>query len=448
MSPNTQKPDPAKKMLPRGGSEKNEHLFRFIEGDPWSSAYLAWLLEQGADINGLNKNGRTPLFEYFAQRKGNTEHVLELLSLGADPALRPKNEFDIFYCLSNYGHGEFFFEVCREAIVRGADPSKPSGPAPGSDTLDTSLGMAPLAILATNRKLTPELVDLLVDNGADPNHVDNDGETALSRTFWDGGATKLYRWEVGDKIERARFRKMKGVAKALLSRGASLNFKDRHGRPFLERLSDFTSSPKALLGIVAVILVAAPDSYPDLKEFFGRLVPELAKQKIMLDEETGELVNAGFSLSRSLLTVITAGFAYPHAKNQMLAEARNISLSGGFNAFLQRLGDMDREDLRAMVPLFINVMEYTTALAEPVTMEDRAEEVLIPLLSAAMDENPGAVVRFISRKLKGQMEAWGGVDGMEELTTKLGDFLRREETEMKNQETIDPDRLHAGDVSF
>jgi ankyrin repeat protein len=211
-----------------GQSELNGQVISAIgEGDV---AALAAALEAGANPNAESSPGRPALF--LASRRGNAEAVRLLIDAGADIEAETA-ESSILAAAAFEGHVEIIEELldagadinatgdafgrggsalynavvnlqseaAKLLIERGADVNQP----------DPELGETPL-IPAAARNL-PEIVALLLENGADIDHQDNLGRTAL---------------------HYAAFSKYGGIsspaaAKLLIDHGAALDIEDNEG---------------------------------------------------------------------------------------------------------------------------------------------------------------------------------------------------------------------------
>ena len=172
------------------------------------------LLEHGADINEVDDFGRTPLQFAVARRCvskwGNVDFVQFLLDHGAAVNMRANNGFSVLHLTTDS-------DMIELLLQHGADPN----------AVDKDFGISPLymhidrgAIFYRERgeKLDanpPEWyagclrrVELLLDAGADPNCRTMDGETPLHR------AVRMLNYS---------------VARELLGRGANPRLRDRGG---------------------------------------------------------------------------------------------------------------------------------------------------------------------------------------------------------------------------
>ena len=163
------------------------------------TASLLELLEDGADVNELDADGRTPVL--LATRGNHVETVRALVEAGADVDIRDNRLDNPFL----YAGAEGLLDIVRLMIDAGADPALTNrfgGTAliPASERghvevvrelLDNSdvdvdhvnnLGWTALleAIVLSNGDAPHQvIVQLLVDHGADITIADKDGVTAL-----------------------------------------------------------------------------------------------------------------------------------------------------------------------------------------------------------------------------------------------------------------------------
>jgi cytohesin len=191
------------------------------------AAMTAKLLAAGADPNACLLSGETPLME--AARRGNLDSVHQLLTAGANPNAQEANggQTALMWAIS-----ERQSAVTEELVRRGADINVSSKRgftalmfAAQQGDVDSArvllgaggrvndamprTGLTPLIIASAMRY--PKVVDLLLDNDADPNVVDANGFTSLHHA--------------------ARDRAALGIVKALLAHGARPNVRLKQQKP-------------------------------------------------------------------------------------------------------------------------------------------------------------------------------------------------------------------------
>jgi len=120
----------------------------------------AKLLKEGADPNGGDVFGRTPL--HFAAEGGHVAVVELLLQHGADPSFQDEDGNAALHLAALRGWRDVAYVLLRH----GADPNARN-----------AKGKTPLHLAAEGGYL--EVVELLLQHGADPNAQDNNGYTPL-----------------------------------------------------------------------------------------------------------------------------------------------------------------------------------------------------------------------------------------------------------------------------
>ncbi|MFJ5770330.1 ankyrin repeat domain-containing protein [Psychrobacillus sp. NPDC093180] len=157
------------------------------------------LLEGGADINATNNQGDTAVMA--ATQKNNVDTVKILIEQGADIDIRNNNMDNVLL----YSGAEGLLEIVKLAIQAGADTTitnRFGGTAliPASDRGHVDIveelltnsdidvnhlnnlhwtALLEAVILGDGRENYQEIVQLLVDHGADVNISDRDGVTPL-----------------------------------------------------------------------------------------------------------------------------------------------------------------------------------------------------------------------------------------------------------------------------
>jgi hypothetical protein len=146
------------------------------------------LIEEGANINATNKDGKTALMFAASDAKATAD----FLALGAQVTLRDLEGWDALFCAAKNGD----LATVKLLLAKGADPA-------GTD----KFGMSALQVAVVYSK--PEIVKHLVEIGADIEARDAQGKTALLHA-----------------VEQNRAE----IAGFLLDRGADVTVKDKFGR--------------------------------------------------------------------------------------------------------------------------------------------------------------------------------------------------------------------------
>jgi len=197
-----------------------------------------------ADVNGQDKFGRLPLS--CAIESGSVEFVERLLDAGADPARADALEYSV-------QRGEK--EILRVLLERGVE-TNPSGSTlrtacamgnadvvkmllnVGSDPNATTEPGADTPLMMAAQALSPEIIQALIDKGADVNRSNRDGWTALFNAVFapsikysqikHQGGSKLM-WAETEPNPNAD-QSATDVVKLLLDSGADVNHKNKDGR--------------------------------------------------------------------------------------------------------------------------------------------------------------------------------------------------------------------------
>jgi len=125
---------------------------------------VALLIERGANVNLQDIHGRVPMFVALAKHK--PEIARRLADAGTDPHIRTADGSTL---LLEAARAEDI-ELVQWALDHGTDVNA-IRPEKGNAT----------ALIIAARKGNPEIVGLLLANGADPTVVNHDGETAFDR---------------------------------------------------------------------------------------------------------------------------------------------------------------------------------------------------------------------------------------------------------------------------
>ncbi|MFM1655496.1 ankyrin repeat domain-containing protein [Brevibacillus sp. B_LB10_24] len=153
------------------------------------------LLEQGADVNVRDSRGRTPVMT--ATYGGHTEAVKTLIDAGADINIRDDRSDNVLL----YAGAEGILDIVKLAIEAGADT-----------TLTNRFGGTAL-IPACERGHVQVVKELLTHSDVDVNHVNNLGWTGLLEAIIlsDGGL------------------RHQEIVQLLVDHGADVNLADRDG---------------------------------------------------------------------------------------------------------------------------------------------------------------------------------------------------------------------------
>lgn len=184
------------------------------------------LLDKGADPNIKNKHGSTPLMiscEFSSPINGSSSEltVSLLLEGGADPNIEDEDVGNALLiaiaALTENGDGEMITSTEKTVKMLLEHRANPN--------ITNSIGTTPLMI-STICNL-PEIINMLLDHGADINKVDNRGLTCLAKGI-------IY-------IEGC-----KKAVKLLIKRGADVNIQGMKGitQKHLDILNDIINSEK------------------------------------------------------------------------------------------------------------------------------------------------------------------------------------------------------------
>jgi len=196
-----------------------------------AAAIIDLLAEAGADLNARNGAGETPL-GYIA-RAGMGQFVGKLIGHGADPSLRDQRGMTpmdhananrggwVGHALENEGFGTYdpapvneapIFQACRKRDIEAIQSLLDTGT---STEVTDAQGRTPLWRAASPPwgRAPREITTLLLDYGADPNHVDGNGRTLLHHL-----------WVFGNNADNVR------LYETLLEGGADPNLRDHRGR--------------------------------------------------------------------------------------------------------------------------------------------------------------------------------------------------------------------------
>lgn len=151
-------------------------------------------LAKGANINAVDKDGRTLLFD--AAKQWNKEATERLIAKGADVNVKDKYGVTPLFIAAAFGHKD----VVELLIAKGANVE-----------VKNNFGATPLHFAATFGHM--DVADLLIAKGAKV--------TDKGYAFGKYGVTPLH---------QAAYRGHKDVAELLIAKGAKVNARDKKGR--------------------------------------------------------------------------------------------------------------------------------------------------------------------------------------------------------------------------
>jgi len=213
-----------------------------------SNAYsAAALIDAGADIHHRSDDGTTPLIS-AASNTRNTDHIQLLLDLGAD--VNASNKYGKTAILNSVNHN-MCIDTVAVLLEAGADPN-----VWATGHIDPT-NLTPLMI-ALSRHNNPELIQLLIKHGADPDiQVENQTplDHAIRSSFFNGyDMVKLFvsYCDIEQSDERGKTALMRAcesdhdseLVLILLGAGADTSKKDHLGKTAL----DYARMNKYLLG--------------------------------------------------------------------------------------------------------------------------------------------------------------------------------------------------------
>lgn len=136
----------------------------FMRASQYSdTAILGLLLAKGSDINA-HPWGFTPLM--YAARSGNWPGIFWLLNHGADPNIMDETGTTILLWAAEQNN----LAAVKALVKKTSD----------INTIDKIAGMTPLMWAAYNEHDNPQIIQILLDNGAKINIKAKNGSTALS----------------------------------------------------------------------------------------------------------------------------------------------------------------------------------------------------------------------------------------------------------------------------
>ena len=192
------------------------------------------LLKHGADVNTQDKNQETPL--HLVSDKVNLELVRVLLNYGANVnAKNIRGRTPLHQVLNRQEYNDGAFRIAQLLVVKhNADVNTQDG---DHET--------PLHLVSRNRHL--ELVQVLLDYGANVNVTNSQGQTPLHQallfTLWINCFSKRNETVVADQVAAS------AVALLLVERGAKVNLRDKdHQTPL--HLASYGLLPELVLSLL------------------------------------------------------------------------------------------------------------------------------------------------------------------------------------------------------
>jgi len=199
------------------------------------------LIKKGADVNGRDKNGTTPLLhsvtQYMSESGGIISHpevVKLLLDHGADVQAKNNSGDNALMLTAEVWKGPI--EIVQLLLARGIDVNA-----------QNRKGITALMIAAEKDRI--DIVQLLLEKNADLSLQDTDGETALDHAIGDGhaeiakvllakGATSKGNYKTEAELLsatrnyallRAAYTNNLSEVKNVLAAGADPNYRNQHG---------------------------------------------------------------------------------------------------------------------------------------------------------------------------------------------------------------------------
>jgi ankyrin repeat protein len=251
-------------------------------------AVVAKLLAAGADPNGHLMGGETPLME--ASLRGNLATVKALLAAGADPNVQEKagGQTALMWAISQH-HSAVTDELVKgkaDVNLASKTGSTPLMFAAQGDIKSTNILLAAgarpntqhpdhgqTALIVSSTMGNTDIVEALLNNGADPNIRDGNSFTALHAAVRDSD----YGAEHDARISAAK------TVKALLAHGADPNARIDQKKQTVRALNEL-----AFQGATPLALAAEVNSLDAVKE----LVKGGADPKIATEQGTTPLIMA------------------------------------------------------------------------------------------------------------------------------------------------------------
>ena len=221
-------------------------------------AIVEILVTAGADINARDKRGATPLIVAAGNHCPDT--LILLLGKGADPSLANRDGSTAVHYMARW-EADRLASAIDELLSAGAD----------IDARDR-LGRTPLMMTAYSGNTGDDAMTVMLARGADPDATDRFGNTLLHLLASDSGKTDRVKGvlrliEAGANLELANNGRMTPlmlavkskkteIVKALLSAGASPDTVDDRGTPLLHTV---ISCQPEKLAMLAMLIEAGAD---------------------------------------------------------------------------------------------------------------------------------------------------------------------------------------------
>ena len=164
------------KLLLEAGADPNERnrvntlLMTAINKVPASPQMVKFLLEAGADPNARNDRNHTPLIMAVNRPSISPQMVKLLLEAGADPNMSLKERSPLAILTETFSVSTQQLQKAKFLLEAGADPN------------------APLWSVKT-----PAMAELLLEAGAQINHINSQGQTPLDRLYYFGEISEYLR---------------------------------------------------------------------------------------------------------------------------------------------------------------------------------------------------------------------------------------------------------------
>lgn len=331
------------------------------------------LLAAGAEANAALFSGETPLM--VAAREGNLATLSALLSAGADPNAQEKNagQNALMWAISErhseitkelvdhkadvniasrYGATPLMFaaqgdvESARTLLAAGANPN----------AIVPESGQTALIIASTMGQV--DVVNALLDKGADPNIKDGNTFTALHAAVRDS--------DYG--LERSSISNSVKIVKALLAHGAKPNVRLKQDKQTVRTVNEV-----ALQGATPLALAAEVNNLEAIKALVeGGADPRIATERgttpLILSSGAGTDVQRARSMEERTTALETAKFLVEHgvdvnAKGQFGWTALHAASYQGLNEVIEYLsskgGNLDAFDELGQTPLSISLSVLT-----------------------------------------------------------------------------------------
>lgn len=250
-------------MAPQIEAMSNDYFwYYFKEGTPEE---VQAIINKGFDVNKVNENGKTPLI--IAAKWNESSRVIDLLlKAGADGTIEcPEGKTAYYYANKNKSlsfsesvfklylamKGGFFYlvihgspEEIQKAIEEGSDPNM------------RIAGNRTALMNAATWNCNPEVIELLIDEGANVNARDDFGGTALREASVGNNAEVVNLLlaagaDINSRDDRgmsslmyaAGFNQDLNVTKVLLENGASINARSEDGMSALIYAAGYNQNP-------------------------------------------------------------------------------------------------------------------------------------------------------------------------------------------------------------